>query len=97
MDGSVEWIQSHVTGLFVFVYSDVLPVNKGGSLAGSLTEDVGGREAGVVQLAAVELQADDGEHEDGEEEQQADLQQGDHGLDDGLQHNLQTWSSRAKR
>ena len=44
------------------------------------------------ELAAVELQADDGEHEDGEEQQQADLQQRHHGLDDGLQHDLQAWS-----
>lgn len=51
----------------------------------------------MVQLAAIELQADDGEHEDGEEEQKADLQQRDHGLNDGLEHNLQAWRSRAKR
>lgn len=47
-----------------------------------------------MQLPAVELQANDGKHEDGKEEQQADLEEGNHGLHDGLQHNLQTWGSR---
>ena len=47
--------------------------------------------AGLVQLPAVELQADDGEHEDGEEQEQADLKQRDHGLHDGLEHDLQAW------
>ena len=63
-----------------------------GTKGGLLTEDVWHWLAGVVELAAVELQADDGEHEDGEEQQQADLQQRHHGLDDGLQHDLQAWS-----
>lgn len=57
------------------------------------TQHSGPRFAGVVQLPAVELQANDGKHQDGKEEQQADLQQGNHGLHDGLQHNLQTWKS----
>lgn len=57
------------------------------------TQYSGPRFAGVVQLPAVELQANDGKHQDGKEEQQADLQQGNHGLHDGLQHNLQTWKS----
>jgi len=54
------------------------------------TEDDVGRQAGLVKLPAVELQTDDGEHEDGEEQEEADLEQRDHGLHDGLQHNLQT-------
>ena len=53
------------------------------------TEDVDGRQAGVVKLPAVELQADDRKHEDGEEQEKADLEQRDHGLHDGLQDNLQ--------
>lgn len=53
------------------------------------TEDVDRRQAGVVKLPAVELQTDDGKHEDGEEQEEADLEQRDHGLHDGLQHNLQ--------
>lgn len=53
------------------------------------TEDLDRRQAGVVKLPAVELQTDDGEHEDGEEQEEADLEQRDHGLHDGLQHNLQ--------
>lgn len=53
------------------------------------TEDVGGRQAGLVKLPAVELQTDDGKHEDGKEQKEADLEKRDHGLHDGLQHNLQ--------
>lgn len=49
-------------------------------------------EARAVELSHVEVQADDGEHEDGEEEQESDLQQRNHGLHDGLQNHLQTWS-----
>lgn len=53
------------------------------------TEDIERWQAGVVKLPAVELQTDDGKHEDGEEQEKADLEQWDHGLHDGLQHNLQ--------
>lgn len=53
------------------------------------TEDVERRQAGVVKLPAVELQTDDGKHEDGKEQEKADLEQRDHGLHDGLQHDLQ--------
>lgn len=56
-----------------------------------LTEDVGLRKASVVQLAAVELQANDSKHQDSKEQEEADLQQRHHRLDDGLQHDLQTW------
>ena len=61
------------------------------TLLRALTEDVHGGLAGVVELPAVELQADDGEHEDGEEQEQANLKQRDHGLHDGLEHDLQAW------
>lgn len=53
------------------------------------TEDIERWQAGVVKLPAVELQTDDGKHEDGEEQEKADLEQWDHGLHDGLQHDLQ--------
>lgn len=43
----------------------------------------------MVKLPAVELQADDGKHEDGKEQEEADLEQRNHGLHDGLEHNLQ--------
>lgn len=59
------------------------------SVCADHTEDVERWQAGVVKLPAVELQADDGKHEDGEEQEKADLEQRDHGLHDGLQHNLQ--------
>lgn len=45
----------------------------------------------MVKLPAVELQTNDGEHEDGKEQEETDLEQGDHGLHDGLQHNLEAW------
>lgn len=49
-----------------------------------------------MKLPAVELQTDDGKHEDGEEQKEADLKQRDHGLHDGLQHNLQALKDRAR-
>lgn len=42
-----------------------------------------------MKLPAVELQTDDGKHEDCKEQKQSDLKQRDHGLHDGLQHDLQ--------
>lgn len=46
-----------------------------------------------MQRPRVELQPDDGEYDDGEQHQQPDLEQRRHGLDDGLQHDLQTCGS----
>lgn len=48
--------------------------------------------ARLVQRSRVKLQSDDGEYDDGEQHQQADLEQRCHGLDDGLQHDLQTYA-----
>ena len=45
----------------------------------------------LVQSSRVELEADDGEDEDGEHDEEADLHQRGQRLQDGLQHNLQTW------
>lgn len=53
------------------------------------TEDIERWQAGLVKLPTVELQTNNGEHEDGEEQEEADLEQRDHGLHNGLQHNLQ--------
>lgn len=53
------------------------------------TEDFDRWQAGLVKLPAVELQTNDGKHEDGKEQEKANLEQRDHGLHDGLQHNLQ--------
>lgn len=61
------------------------------------TEDVDRWQAGVMKLPAVELQTDDGKHEDGEEQEKADLEQRDHGLHDGLQHNLQALKSLQRK
>lgn len=58
------------------------------------TEDAGRWQAGLVKLPTVELQTNDGKHEDGEEQKEADLEQRDHGLHDGLQHNLQALKDR---
>lgn len=52
-------------------------------------------EAGFMEFAHIELKTDDGKHEDGKEKQQPNLQQWNHGLHDGLEHHLQTWSQRA--
>lgn len=49
-----------------------------------------------MKLSAVEFQADDGKHEDGEEQKEADLKQRDHGLHDGLQHNLQALNDKKR-
>lgn len=46
----------------------------------------------LVQRAGVKLQSDDGEYDDGEQHQQPDLEQRCHSLDDGLQHDLQTYT-----
>jgi hypothetical protein len=50
-----------------------------------------------VQRSGVKLQPDDGEDDDGEQHQQADLEQRSHGLDDGLQHDLQTCGVEGKK
>lgn len=52
--------------------------------------------ASLVQRPGVKLQSDDGEYDDGEQHQQADLEQWSHGLDDGLQHDLQTYEEKQK-
>ena len=44
-----------------------------------------------MQSSRVELEADDGEDEDGEHDEEADLHQRGQRLQDGLQHDLQTW------
>lgn len=54
-------------------------------------------ETGLVEFAHVELEANDGKHEDGEEEKQPNLQQWNHGLHDGLEHHLQTWSRAGQK
>lgn len=47
--------------------------------------------ASLVQRTGVKLQSDDGKNDDGKQHQQADLKQRCHSLDDGLQHDLQTY------
>ena len=49
--------------------------------------------ASSVEFSHVELKADDGEHEDSHKKQQANLQQGDHSLHNGLEHDLQAWTT----
>lgn len=58
-------------------------------------ETCAGVVAALVHPADEELQADDGVDYDDKHDQHADVQQGDHGFHDGVQHNLQTWQSRA--
>jgi hypothetical protein len=51
-------------------------------------------EAGAVHLAHEQLQADDGVDDDDEQDQQGDVEERNHGLDDGVQHNLKAWRWR---
>ena len=44
--------------------------------------------AGLVHASDEELQTDDGVDDDDEEYQQSDVEQGNHGLHDGVQHDL---------
>lgn len=46
--------------------------------------------AGPVHAPDEQLQPDDGVDDDDEEDQQGDVEQRNHGLHDGVQHDLQT-------
>lgn len=46
--------------------------------------------AGSVHASNEELQTDDGVDDDDKENQQGNVKQGNHGLHDGVQHDLQT-------
>lgn len=60
------------------------------------TRDVHVLVACLVQRSGVKLQPDDRKYDDGEQHQQADLEQRSHGLDDGLQHDLQTYTTKRR-
>lgn len=53
--------------------------------------------ASLVQRSGVELQPDDRKYDDGEQHQQANLEERSHGLDDGLQHDLQTYTGEREK
>ena len=51
-------------------------------------------EARLVHFPGEEFQANDGVDHDDEDDQERNVQQRNHRLDDGIQHDLQTWDSR---
>lgn len=50
-----------------------------------------------VQSPRIKFKSNDGEYHDGKQDEQTDLQERGHGLDDGLQDHLETWTTNRHR